>query len=438
MRRKGLIWRDWAEQGRRFAARHEPFLLLCAIIVVLFGLGGLSLRWALVCALGLLTWAMAWPLRDVTSDKTKAQEATSAQKLADGSGATALWRSMLDAIADPALMLDPNSRLLATNTSATALFPISDGRELAQVNRTPELLAAVDRAFRTVEAQPFDLHATVPVERHLYGLATPLSRVRARPGDPAMLIILRDRTAEQQLAEMRADFVANASHELRTPLASLKGFIETLQGPAKDDPAARERFLPIMHDQASRMTRLIEDLLSLSRIEMHEHVPPSATVDLAEIVDGVAKSMQQIAANGGQHLTVSLIGQPAPVVGDRDELAQVLQNLVHNAIKYGRRDGTVAVTVRHQGPQVAVVVADNGIGIAPEHLPRLTERFYRVSAKVSRERGGTGLGLAIVKHIVNRHGGEMRIESTPDKGSTFTILLPVARAIQRSLDNSTF
>ena len=429
MQRTDASWRDRLEViADRLKERRAALVVLAAAILVLLTLGELAVRWALVGAVALFAWTALWPLRArAPAASSTVREPKATTSLADPEAP--LWQRMLEAMPDPALMLDQRRSVLAANASAQALFPDAAGRDIAHVHRAPELLAAVERAFGTGQPQPFDLHFVMPVEQHLTALAMPLSLGLDDPGSPAMVIILRDRTAEQQLAEMRADFVANASHELRTPLASLKGFIETLQGAAKDDPAARERFLPIMHEQASRMTRLIDDLLSLSRIEMHEHVPPSATGDVAEIVEGVGKSMQQIAAQKRQHLTVSLIEQPAPVVGDRDELAQVVQNLVQNAVKYGRPNGTIAVTVRREGPNIAVVVTDNGIGIAPEHLPRLTERFYRVSAKESRERGGTGLGLAIVKHIVNRHGGELKIASTLGKGSTFTVLLPAAREI---------
>jgi two-component system phosphate regulon sensor histidine kinase PhoR len=223
---------------------------------------------------------------------------------------------------------------------------------------------------------------------------------------------------------MRSDFVANASHELRTPLASLKGFVETLRGAAKDDPVARERFLAIMQEQADRMAQLIDDLLSLSRIEIRQHVRPEGSVDLLEIATRAAGDLSPKA--GSNHIALNIHRPTGPVVvrGERDELYQLVHNLLENAIKYGRLGGKVDVTLAAEGPRIAMAVQDDGIGIAPEHLPRLTERFYRVSAKASRERGGTGLGLAIVKHIVTRHQGDLDIRSEPDKGSIFTVRLP--------------
>jgi two-component system phosphate regulon sensor histidine kinase PhoR len=235
---------------------------------------------------------------------------------------------------------------------------------------------------------------------------------------------------------MRADFIANASHELRTPLASLRGFIETLQGTAKDDPCARERFLPIMAEQASRMTRLIDALLSLSRLEMNAHVAPSDLVDLNDVLNHSKDTLDPLAREMGFRFEVARFPRPAVVRGDRDELVQVLQNLVQNAFKYGERGGQVRIDAKHipslgrQSGRYAIAIVDNGPGVAPEHLPRLTERFYRVDVASSREKGGTGLGLAIVKHILNRHRGELAIASKPGKGSTFTVMLNQARASQ--------
>ena len=197
---------------------------------------------------------------------------------------------------------------------------------------------------------------------------------------------------------MRADFIANASHELRTPLASLRGFIETLQSSAKGDPGARERFLPIMAEQASRMTRLIDALLSLSRVEMNAHVAPSDLVDLNDVLDHTKDTLEPLARETGFRLEVGRFQRPAIVRGDRDELLQVMQNLVQNAFKYGERGGQVRIEAKHipslgrQPGRYAIAVVDNGPGIAPEHLPRLTERFYRVDVASSREKGGTGLG----------------------------------------------
>jgi two-component system phosphate regulon sensor histidine kinase PhoR len=237
--------------------------------------------------------------------------------------------------------------------------------------------------------------------------------------------------------EARSDFIAHASHELRTPLAALSGFIDTLRGHARDDEEAREKFLDIMSGEANRMRRLIDDLLSLTRIEQNEHVPPVDEVDIHGVLSEAAAALQGLASLDKVTLSIEQQNDLPPVLGDRDELVQLFQNLMHNAIKYGRPQGNVRVTFsphpeesavpgRRHGAEsfVAVAVRDEGEGIPREAIPRLTERFYRVDVRRSRERGGTGLGLAIVKHIVNRHHGRLLIDSQPGEGSTFTVLLP--------------
>ena len=336
-----------------------------------------------------------------------------------------LWNQVLDGIPDPAMVLDGNGVVAATNVAARDLFPVSVARHISQVTRSPELNEALTLARRSGQPQSCHVRLITPAERHIEGHVTPLSS-SVSTDTPWLLIVLRDATYQHQLAKLRADFVANASHELRTPLASLKGFIETLQGAAKDDAVAREKFLGIMQEQAARMSRLIDDLLSLSLIEMREHVTPQGRVDLAGVAQSVVHSLSPLARAAGVTLTLRPVAGVANVTGDRDELAQVIQNLAQNAIKYGKPEGKVEIAIERTGSRVALSVIDDGIGIAPEHLPRLVERFYRVSAKDSRERGGTGLGLAIVKHIVNRHQGELKITSTPGAGSTFTVLLLAA------------
>jgi two-component system phosphate regulon sensor histidine kinase PhoR len=334
-----------------------------------------------------------------------------------------LLESMLEGLHDPALVLDREANVISANAQARLLLPVVTQRHISHTCRSPELLAAIDRASAARGQQRGEARILGPLGHTLSLIVTPLAEAPAA-GEPALLVVLRDLSDREQLTRLRADFVANASHELRTPLASLKGFLETIRGPARDDTAAREKFLGIMQEQADRMSRLIDDLLSLSRIEMRQHLPPEGTADLAEIARLVASSVAGLAA--GQEICVVLEGATSAelVTGDRDELIQLVQNLVQNAVKYGRRGGKVEITIGRDGGRAVLSVADDGIGIAPEHLPRLTERFYRVSAKDSRERGGTGLGLAIAKHIVNRHQGELRIDSKPGVGSTFTVLLP--------------
>jgi two-component system phosphate regulon sensor histidine kinase PhoR len=300
------------------------------------------------------------------------------------------------------------------------------------MRRDPGLLAAVEAALATRETQSVELHGRVPVERRLLATVVSLEQAAAKAGrrGPALLITVRDLSEQDRLARMRADFVANASHELRTPLAYLKGSVETLLGPAKDDPVARASFLKTMGEQAERMSRLVDDLLSLSRVEMREYLPPAGEASLAAVISDVANTLAPLARDAGVTVALSGLEGEALVRGDHDELAQVFQNLIQNAIKYGREGGRVEVRLARDAsarqPRFRVDVKDDGPGIAAQHLPRLTERFYRVNVAASRARGGTGLGLAIVKHILNRHRGELAIASTPGEGSTFTVILPAA------------
>ena len=411
---------------RRLVARAVVLPAAGAFVLANVALNSLPLGPALLGLAAAAAWVLLWPMAPPSPSQASVETG-----FARGDHPVTpldLCRSLLQALEDAAFILDRDGRVLAANESAAASLSVREGQQIALTLRAPKLLEAMASGHKMQAARSFEIEIAVPVKRHLAGIAAPLPGLFHDTSNSALVVVLRDRTEEQRLAEMRADFVANASHELRTPLTSLKGFIETLQGAAKEDPAAREKFLPIMQEQADRMTRLIEDLLSLSRIEMSAHVPPRTIVDVAEIAETVGKALQPIASAAARHLSIALLERPAFVTGDRDELMQVVQNLAQNGLKYGQPHGVVAISIRREGSNFALVVADDGIGIAPEHLPRLTERFYRVSAKASRERGGTGLGLAIVKHIVSRHRGELKIESQLGKGSTFTVLLPAAPA----------
>jgi two-component system phosphate regulon sensor histidine kinase PhoR len=229
---------------------------------------------------------------------------------------------------------------------------------------------------------------------------------------------------------MRADFVANASHELRTPLATLVGFIETLQGPAAHDEATRARFLQVMEAEAARMTRLIDDLLSLSRIELDKNVRPREIIALEPLFSNIAATSAVALDADRRRLDLNVAPGLPDVVADRDQILQVLHNLMTNAIKYGRSGTPIVLTAERarllSGDAVRVSVSDRGDGIEPEHIPRLTERFYRVDTGRSRRLGGTGLGLAIVKHIVERHRGTLEIQSELGKGTTVAFTLPAA------------
>ncbi len=346
------------------------------------------------------------------------------------SGDDHLWRIVIDAIPDAAMALDRSASVVHCNARIPDLFPSARmGVPVAQVTRNPEFLEAIDRAWTAQSAVVVQVLERVPVERHISATISRLSVPAAQSDLPALLVTFRDLTAQDKLEQTRSDFVANASHELRTPLALLMGYIETLQGPARNDAAGREKFLAIMLTQASRMARLIDDLLSLSRIELRTHLPPTGVVELNEVAASVAQTLEPLAKHSRTDISVTRLGRPVRIRADRDEIIQVLQNLLQNAIKYGGDDGGISIVVREEpqegrhGPRVAVDVIDQGPGISLEHLPRLTERFYRANVASSREKGGTGLGLAIVKHIVLRHRGDLRIGSELGKGSTFTVIL---------------
>lgn len=378
------------------------------------------------------------------------------------SGEAPPYAALINALPDPILVVsaaEPDDltgrRYVFANSAARTLFRIerSEG-VLVSVLRDPQLLEAVDEAlFAARDGE--SVYETGGVQsRVLRAIVRPMGL--SLDGSHLALVSFRDETELRQVERTRADFLANASHELRTPLASLSGFIETLRGHARSDPGAQERFLTIMQAQAERMRRLIDDLMSLSRIELNEHIAPSQAVELADAVADVMDAVGPIAREKGVKLEVS--GPPAdaaPVTGDRDQIVQVIQNLVDNALKYSAPGGTVRVAIEagrtaetaaagvrpeasrlslltpdHTGETYGVVrVTDQGPGIAREHLPRLTERFYRVEGQKSGERLGTGLGLAIVKHIVNRHRGGLAVESALGAGTTFTAYLPERAAV---------
>lgn len=344
-------------------------------------------------------------------------------------------QAIVDGLPDPLISVDRQRRIVRTNLAAVSLLgTVGAERDLSTVLRQPQLLAAIDALLETGTDGNFSRADQSAVELALAGppeldLIAHLRRLPRAAADGSLaLIVLHDTTALRRAERMRADFVANASHELKTPIAGLAGFIETLRGPARDDAAARERFLGIMAEQADRMRRLVDDLLMLSRIEQHEHARPDAAVDLGRVLRSVMDLLQLKASARNVKIELSLDPALPPAVGDSDELTIVFQNLIDNAVKYTRPATAVRIAARPVGSdRVAVAVSDEGDGIPASHLPRLTERFYRVDTARSRQLGGTGLGLAIVKHVVNRHRGRLDIQSSPGKGSTFTVTLPAMR-----------
>jgi len=340
--------------------------------------------------------------------------------------------AIVEALPDPLLVLSAERMPLRANRAAREMLgtaPASSApADAAALLRHPALAEALDRAYAAGTPAQADLALPVPVARDIAAQVIPMDPPLADGG--RVIVLLSDRTRERALDRMRADFVANASHELRTPLASLIGFIETLRGPAADDPAAQQRFLEIMAEQSDRMRRLIDDLLGLSRIELTEHQAPSGRVDAAALAQAEADAMAPILATRKARLDLEVtpaIAEPA----DADQVAQVIRNLLENAIRHGREGGNIRLSVAPGTAAdgragVVLAIADDGPGIPREHIPRLTERFYRVDKGRSRRAGGTGLGLAIVKHIVNRHRGTLTIESEEGVGTTFRVWLPGA------------
>ena len=331
------------------------------------------------------------------------------------------------AMPDAALIVGADGRVAVANQPALDLLSVLKlGDPLVLALRAPDVIDAYRRVVANGEAETVQWIERVPVERLFDVCIAPLPGAHGRV--EAALVTLRDLTEIRRVERMRVDFIANASHELRTPLASLLGFIETLQGSAREDEKARDRFLVIMRDQGRRMARLIEDLLSLSRIEQKQHLRPETVIDLAQTVRGVVDALSPMAEELGAEIQFNAT-EPVLVKGDRDELLRVAENLIENAIKYGVRPdaaaGLVEVSVVTTEREAVLTVRDYGRGIAPEHLPRLTERFYRVDATQSRARNGTGLGLAIVKHILTRHRGKLSIASRINYGSTFVASVPL-------------
>ena len=325
------------------------------------------------------------------------------------------------ALPDAAFALGADNRVICANAGARQVFPgLREGEPISRTVRAPEIFDAIGEA-RKIGRSLVPWLSRVPLEQHFDTHAAALDPEVAG----AVLVSLRDMTEIRRIERMRTDFVANASHELRTPLATLIGFVETLQGPARDDTKARVRFLGIMGEQARRMSRLIDDLLSLSRIEQSLHLPPVTEVDLADVAHHMRDALTPIASESDVTIRIEA-PEPVFVRGDRDELLRVAENLVENAIKYGG-PGVVTVSVSQDGATGRFCVHDNGPGIAPEHLPRLTERFYRIDDEASRAKGGTGLGLAIVKHIVARHRGRLMIQSDVGSGAQFNVTLPIAQ-----------
>lgn len=409
-------------------------LLALATAVFLLVLAHLSsLPWLATALSLLLVWTLLVGWKPVDPRRLRAGDPVRAQR----SAPELRLNAVLDAISSPTILIDHRGNVVHANAVALGAFPgLRQGHPVSASLRAPAMLAAVEAVLKTGPESRTELFERVPVERSFDVLIRRLGAgADASPavnGTAFAVIFMTETTAARRVEAMRVDFVANASHELRTPLASILGFIETLQGPARDDAPARRNFLGIMETQARRMARLIDDLLSLSKIEMSAHIPPTEAVDLPPLLRAVSDALGGLARDRGVVLRLD-VPEEAVVTGDRDELLRVFENLIENAIKYGQGGGAVDISLAglHDaalGEAFAVTVRDYGPGIAEVHLPRLTERFYRADVSESRVLGGTGLGLAIVKHIVTRHRGRLGIASRLGEGASFTVTIPVSRS----------
>ncbi|WP_168991979.1 MULTISPECIES: ATP-binding protein [Mesorhizobium] len=410
------------DTGQTIAARLwiSRWLLMAGIVAVLavYALAAIS-AYVVLAALLLLLAAATLPTTGArpSIESGAAIEAIGLQRLSG--------EYLAAAVADPLIIFDRTATIVHANAAAFAAFGgIAPGMSLSLKFRAPEMQALLDGVLSgDVASDVVDYTEKLPVER-----AYRVSASSVGHATDLYVLVFKDQSEARRIDRMRADFIANASHELRTPLASIAGFIETLRGPARNDPAARDQFLQIMQSQTGRMARLIDDLLSLSRLEMKPYLKPGTEVDLRETVDSVIDSLGPLARENSVAIERDYADGPLDVPGDRDELFQVFENLLENACKYGQSGGRVTVSIAHSDagsePGIDVTIRDFGPGIPEEHIPRITERFYRVDVETSRTQKGTGLGLSIVKHILTRHNARLSIKSELGKGAAFSVHLP--------------
>lgn len=451
-------------EGQTARLRRRDIIAIAAlagvVLIVLATLGTLHVWEAVagIAAFGALSaiyyLIVKVPVTETRIDRTALAEAASVRRAGE------LARATLNRLPFPVTLIGPGGRIEEANPAARDFLGLgNEGGLLSAALRQPKVLEAVSAALRGESGPPVEYSTFAPIESHIRAHVIALKTDAEGPFPWRALLVLADETSIKRAERMRADFLANASHELRTPLASLAGFIETLRGHAREDIVARDKFLAIMGDQTERMRRLINDLLSLSRVEMDEHVAPSGRVDLAAITGDTADALAPLLREKQIRAEIDA-PEPAIVIGERDQIVEVAQNLLENAIKYSPKGGTIRMEVRHSltrdmaekpvmapgersgrlaiaspasgsGRRYGILrVCDQGTGIERRHLPRLSERFYRVDGQKSGPKEGTGLGLAIVKHIVTRHRGGFLVESEPGKGTVFTLVLPMPAAAE--------
>jgi two-component system phosphate regulon sensor histidine kinase PhoR len=413
-----MVFEEWGTWlGRRFGSEW-PLLVALSFVGVLTVLAGIP-AWQV--ALG---WLFLVGLT-LVGGRGGGSEATAVEPVADRKDKDPLKdiSAAVAALDVPLLVLDADASVLYQNTPSAQLFGVLPlGVHISARMRSPAVLDMVRETLATGRPNQMEHAERLPSQQVYLVRIALIDMPLPASGRQLYLLSFRDISELRRLDRMRSDFVANASHELRTPLASLRGFIETLQGPARSDPKAQERFLSIMLDQSTRMSRLVDDLLSLSRLELRSHVAPEGKVELVSLLSHVRDALAPLAEDLGVEIRLHLPDAPVEVSGERDELVQVFENLVENGCKYGQDGKVVDVYLRPSDPgPVEVSVVDHGPGIPTEHVPRLTERFYRVSVADSRSKKGTGLGLAIVKHILTRHRARLVVRSEEGRGSDFTV-----------------
>jgi len=414
------LWARMARFGRVVWLVPVAWILLGLLV----GFGRLGAPEAVIAGFVLLAVAIFLPRPgSVSGEMMQVREEVEA-------GEQPVVNAVVDALLAPSLVLDRKAVVLHRNPAADREIPqASVGQPLTYAFRQPAMADALGHVRRDGTPRHLELQLTGPNPVWYAVSLVPFTLPDSLESDAGRILVTFDNLTEQRRTEaMRVDFVANASHELRTPLTSVLGFIDTLQGPAANDAAAREKFLGIMRQQAERMKNLIEDLMSLSRIELRQHVRPTGSADLAPLLREVIEGLQNQINQSGVELDVSLDSGDTRVSGEREELYEVFENLIDNAVKYGAEGGRVTVSLEsvenRRGYAFAVRVEDFGEGVDEAHVPRLTERFYRVDAESSRKKKGTGLGLAIVKHIVTRHRGQLTIRSRRGEGTRVEVLLP--------------
>ena len=413
-----LLWKS--------VRKSAPVMLISLPVYMLLRYWNVSALWALIVCIALCVLIVS--LTALTAPKPVAVVTKTGKR--DGPLSRLSGEILADFLPDPLVLFDTDGTILYVNYAAREAFPpLARDTSLYLCFRSPEMHSLIQGIIADGQARSTDYLERLPLER--WYRASVMTFETAKGEADCFILIFRDQTELRRIDRMRSDFIANASHELRTPLASLRGFIETLQGPARDDAGARERFLGIMQTQADRMSRLIDDLLSLSRLEMKAAIPLKERVDVGQIVCHVVETLAPMASGVGVTIDWVKPDHPVWLSGDRDELIQVFQNLIENACKYGQAGKRVVVTLDEQSSEnsptdglrgFSVSIEDFGPGIPAEHLPRLTERFYRVDVDSSRAHKGTGLGLAIVKHILTRHRGRLTVRSQLGEGSVFTVV----------------